>query len=79
MPRTQIAIASAATWPSLQLRVATPRTKASICASSKTPAFAFGANDLLRAHRRVGLRVRGQFTRCMRGAATGATVPCALT
>ena len=34
MPRRQIAIASAATWPSLQLRDARPRTKASICAPS---------------------------------------------
>ncbi len=33
MPFRQIAIASAATWPSLQERSVRPRTKASICAS----------------------------------------------
>ena len=79
MPRRQIAIASAATWPSLQPRVATPRTKASICASSSAWPSRL-ARMISCARIDIAMVWRVQFTRWMRGALPlGATVPWALT
>jgi hypothetical protein len=57
MPRSTMAIASAAAWPSLQLPSTRPRTKASICAGERA-AVALGADDFLRHEARYNTLVR---------------------